>query len=144
LTGGEELVSLERIRAAPGRRKKRRLKAYPDKGVKKQHTSAERDGEYWFKEIEQRNPPGDQGKSVQDTHMGLAIVIWDRRNVTALRWVGCASVPMDISGMLLNKMFDEPPRGSHVDLIIETHEVREAVKMCSDIIVQGWENAIYC
>jgi hypothetical protein len=42
---------------------------------------------------------------MEDTLMGSAIVIWDRRNVTALRWAGWASVPIDISGRLLDKEF---------------------------------------
>jgi hypothetical protein len=51
---------------------------------------------------------------------------------------------MDVSGTILRRMFDELPLGSHVDLVIETNEVREAVKMCVDIIVQGWDKTICC
>jgi ABC-type proline/glycine betaine transport system ATPase subunit len=41
-------------------------------------------------------------------------------------------------------VFNELPTGSHVDLVIETHEVREAAKMCADITVQGWYRTVYC
>jgi hypothetical protein len=41
-------------------------------------------------------------------------------------------------------MFNELPFGSHVDLVIETNEIREAVKMCAGIIVQGWDKTGYC
>jgi hypothetical protein len=41
-------------------------------------------------------------------------------------------------------LFTDLPRGSHVDLVLETAEVREAVKACADIIVQGWDKDIYC
>jgi hypothetical protein len=51
---------------------------------------------------------------------------------------------MEVSGTLLNMMFDRLPRGSHVDLVLETPEVREAVKMCADMIVQGWNQTVYC
>jgi hypothetical protein len=51
---------------------------------------------------------------------------------------------MDISGRLLNEVFDKLPRGSNIDLVIDTTEAREAVKMCADIIVQGWDNTYYC
>jgi hypothetical protein len=74
--------------------------------------------------------------------MGSAIVIWNQSNVAALRQVDWASVPMDVSGRLLNRMFNELPRGSDVDLIFETKEVRDAVKACADIIVQGWDSKV--
>jgi hypothetical protein len=31
-----------------------------------------------------------------------------------------------------------------VDVIIETRDVPEAVKVCADIIVQGWDKQVYC
>jgi hypothetical protein len=51
---------------------------------------------------------------------------------------------MDVSGKLVNRLFRDLPRRSRVDLIFETVEVREAVKACADIIVQGWDSQIYC
>jgi hypothetical protein len=68
--------------------------------------------------------------------MGSADVIWNQSNVAAPRQVDWASVPMDVSGRLLNRMFSDLPRGSHVDLKFDTTEVREAMKACADIIVQ--------
>jgi hypothetical protein len=75
-------------------------------------SEGERDGEICFKAIEQRKPPEDQGKSLEDTYMGSALVIWNRASATALRCVGLASMPMDVFGKLLNRMFDGIPRGS--------------------------------
>jgi hypothetical protein len=49
---------------------------------------------------------------------------------------------MDVSGTLLGMMFDRLPRGSHVDLVAETHEVRGAVKACADLITQGWDQQV--
>jgi hypothetical protein len=51
---------------------------------------------------------------------------------------------MDISGRLLNKVLEALPKGSHVDLVMDTAEVREVVKACADIIAQGWDSQIYC
>jgi hypothetical protein len=99
---------------------------------------AERNGDICFKTIEQRKPPEDRGNLLGDTIMGSAIAIWNRTNVS---WL---SIPMDVSGTLLNMMFDKLPRGSHVDLVIESADVREGVKMCGDIIVQGWDKTVYC
>jgi hypothetical protein len=76
--------------------------------------------------------------------MGAALVVWNQTNLTALRQVDWASMAMDVSGRLLNRLFRDLPRGSHVDLVFEKTEVREAVKACADIIVQGWNSTIYC
>jgi hypothetical protein len=51
---------------------------------------------------------------------------------------------MEVSGRMLNIVFDQLPRGSHVDLVLETPEARETVKACADIIVQGHDQAVYC
>jgi hypothetical protein len=107
-------------------------------------SNLETNGEMFFKAIEQRKPPEDQGTPLGGTHIGSAIVIRNRTQVAALRNVGWASQPMDVSGTLLNMLFDRLPRGSHVDLVLETPEVREAVKTCADIIVQGLDKTVHC
>jgi hypothetical protein len=98
----------------------------------------------FFKVIEQRKPLDDQGVPLDCTHMGSAIVIWNRTKVTALRNVGWASQPMDVSETLLNMPFDRLPSGFHVDLVLETPDVRESVKACADSIVKGLYNTVYC
>jgi hypothetical protein len=96
---------------------------------------SERNGERRFKAIEQRKPP-------EETFMGLAIVVWSRTQVTALRHVGWVSDPMIVSGGLLKQLFEKLPIESHVDLVLETYEVREAIQACADIITQGLDKEI--
>jgi hypothetical protein len=105
---------------------------------------SEANGELFFKAFEQRKPPEDQGKSPDEMYMGTAIVVWNRTQVTALRHVGWASQPMEVSGSLLNMLFDQLPMNSHVYLVLETYEVREAVKACADLITKGLDKDIYC
>jgi hypothetical protein len=92
----------------------------------------ERNGEMFFKANEQRKPPEDQGVPLDERDMGSMNVIWNRSQVTAFRWVGWASDPMEPTGRFLNRVFDLFPRGSHVNLVLETEEVREAAKACAD------------
>jgi hypothetical protein len=106
--------------------------------------NAEHNRDICFKAIECRKPPEDQGVSMEDTYIGSAIVIWNQSNVAALRQVNWASVPMEVSRRLLQWLFRDLPKGNHVDLVFETQEVREAVKACADIIVQGSDSKIYC
>jgi hypothetical protein len=51
---------------------------------------------------------------------------------------------MDVSGTLLNMMFSGLPRGSHVDLVLETCEGREAVKAWADLITKRLDKTVYC
>jgi hypothetical protein len=71
------------------------------------------------------------------------MVVWNQTSVTALRQVSWASVPMEVSGQLLQRMFRDLPKGCHVDLVFETPEVREVVQACADIIVSGWDSKVY-
>jgi hypothetical protein len=105
---------------------------------------SEPNGETCFKAIEQRKPPEDHDRSPDETYMGAAVVVWSRTQVTALRHVGWVSCPMVVSGGILNKTFEELPRGCHVDLVLETPEVRNAVKTCADIIVRGLGQMVFC
>jgi aspartate/tyrosine/aromatic aminotransferase len=41
-------------------------------------------------------------------------------------------------------MFEELPDDAHLDLIIETPEVHDALKASADVITQGWEAKVYC
>lgn len=75
--------------------------------------------------------------------MGPALVIWNQPNASPLRQVDWASVPLDVSGKLLTRLFRDLPKGSHVDLVFEKAEVREAVKACADISVQEWYRQVY-
>jgi hypothetical protein len=96
---------------------------------------AEHNGELLFKAIEQRKVPDDQGYPLEDSLVGSAIVIWNQAQITAIRHANWASVPMAVSGKILDMMFDRLPKGSHVDLVIETAEVREAVTT--------WDKQVY-
>jgi hypothetical protein len=105
---------------------------------------AERNGELLFNAIEHPTDPDDQGYPLEDSLMGSAIVIWNQTQITAIRHSTWASVPIDVSGKILDMMFERLWKGSRTDLVIEIKEVREAVKMCADIIVQGWDKQVYC
>jgi hypothetical protein len=39
---------------------------------------SETNGEMYFKAIEQRKPPEDQGRALEEAFMGGAVVIWNR------------------------------------------------------------------
>jgi hypothetical protein len=41
-------------------------------------------------------------------------------------------------------MFNELPRGCHVDLVLETPELLYAARTCADIITQRLDKTIYC
>jgi hypothetical protein len=46
---------------------------------------SETNGEMFFKAIEQRKPPEDQGRSPDDTFMGAAVVVRNRKHVSVPR-----------------------------------------------------------
>jgi hypothetical protein len=106
--------------------------------------NSEANGEMFFKAIEQPKLPEDQGRSPDEMYMGAVVVVWNRPHVTALRYQGWVARPMIVSGGLLNRLFDGPPWGCHVDLVLETPEVLYAVKACADIFTQELDKEVYC
>jgi hypothetical protein len=51
---------------------------------------------------------------------------------------------MALSGGMLNAVFTALPKGCHVELIVETEEVRHAVIACADIITRGFDKKVFC
>jgi hypothetical protein len=51
---------------------------------------------------------------------------------------------MIISGEMLNALFDRLPIGCHVDLVLETKEVYDAMRACADLIARGPDKEVYC
>jgi hypothetical protein len=73
-------------------------------------SDAEKNGEMLFKAIKQRKPLEDQNVPLDRTYMDSAVVVWNRTQISALRYVAWASQPMRLSGALLNKMFEQLPK----------------------------------
>jgi hypothetical protein len=55
---------------------------------------SEANWEMFFKAIEQRKPPEDQGRSRDDTYMEAAVIVRNRTQVIVLRHQGWVACPM--------------------------------------------------
>jgi hypothetical protein len=88
--------------------------------------------------------PGRSGQTIGRDIYGscdFSLEQFDGYGFGSVNW---ASDPMVLSGGMLNSVFKALPKRCHVELIVETEEVRHAVIACTDIITVGFDREVFC